>query len=47
MKEIELLPTESTVETGKLYAFDGKMPKIHASVFLAAGDEFELDVSAP
>ncbi len=27
----------STVESGKLYAFDGRVPKVHPSVFLAAG----------
>lgn len=44
MREIELLPIESTVETGKLYAFDGKVPKVHESVFLAAGARVIGDV---
>ncbi len=44
MREIELLPIESTVETGKLYAFDGKIPKVHESVFLAAGARVIGDV---
>jgi carbonic anhydrase/acetyltransferase-like protein (isoleucine patch superfamily) len=44
MREIELLPIESTVETGKLYAFDGKIPKVHESVFLAAGSRVIGDV---
>lgn len=44
MREIELLPIESTVETGKLYAFDGKVPKVHESVFLAAGARIIGDV---
>ncbi|MDP4200737.1 MAG: gamma carbonic anhydrase family protein [Bacteroidota bacterium] len=33
-QEIEITPS---VETGKLYAFDGRIPKVHESVFLAAG----------
>jgi gamma-carbonic anhydrase len=44
MRESELLPIESTVETGKLYAFDGKVPKVHESVFLAAGARVIGDV---
>ncbi len=44
MRELELLPIESTVETGKLYAFDGKVPKVHESVFLAAGARIIGDV---
>jgi carbonic anhydrase/acetyltransferase-like protein (isoleucine patch superfamily) len=44
MREIELLPIESSVETGKLYAFDGKIPKVHESVFLAAGSRVIGDV---
>ncbi|HEY3875581.1 MAG TPA: gamma carbonic anhydrase family protein [Candidatus Kapabacteria bacterium] len=47
MRELELLPIESTVESGKIYAFDGKTPTIHESVFLASGShvigEVELD----
>jgi carbonic anhydrase/acetyltransferase-like protein (isoleucine patch superfamily) len=35
---------EATVETGKLYAFDGKEPKVHESVFLAAGSRVIGDV---
>ncbi len=50
MHEIELLPIESSrmiahaVETGKLYGFDGKIPKVHESVFLAAGSRVIGDV---
>ncbi len=44
MRETELLPIESSVETGKLYAFDGKIPKVHESVFLAAGSRVIGDV---
>jgi gamma-carbonic anhydrase len=44
MRESELLPIESTVETGKLYAYDGKVPKVHESVFLAAGARIIGDV---
>ncbi|SRR5579883_118601 len=44
MREVELLPIESSVETGKLYAFDGKVPKVHESVFLAAGSRVIGDV---
>ena len=44
MRETELLPIESTVETGKLYAFDGKVPTVHESVFLAAGARIIGDV---
>ncbi len=35
---------EAEVETGKLYAFDGKSPKVHPSVFLAAGSRVIGDV---
>lgn len=44
MRETELLPVESTSETGRLYAFDGKVPKVHESVFLAAGARIIGDV---
>lgn len=44
MHEIELLPIEATVETGKVYAFDGKIPTIHESVFLASGSHVIGDV---
>jgi carbonic anhydrase/acetyltransferase-like protein (isoleucine patch superfamily) len=44
MKAIELLPTESTVETGKLYAFDGRTPIVHKTVFLAGGSHVIGDV---
>ncbi len=50
MHEVELLKTESTrsvadeVETGNIYAFDGKVPKVHESVFLAAGARIIGDV---
>lgn len=44
MRETELLPIESSVETGKLYAFDGQIPKVHESVFLAAGSRVIGDV---
>jgi carbonic anhydrase/acetyltransferase-like protein (isoleucine patch superfamily) len=44
MLESELLQLESSVETGKLYAFDGKIPVIHESVFLAAGSRVIGDV---
>ena len=35
---------ESTVESGSVYSFDGKSPKIHESVFLAAGARIIGDV---
>jgi len=44
MHEVELLPIESTVESGALYAFDGKVPNVHESVFLAAGARVIGDV---
>ena len=44
MREIEITPIESAVETGKLYSFDGKTPKVHESVFLAAGARVIGDV---
>jgi carbonic anhydrase/acetyltransferase-like protein (isoleucine patch superfamily) len=44
MKELDLLPIESTAETGKLYAFDGKTPQVHDSVFLAGGSHVIGDV---
>jgi carbonic anhydrase/acetyltransferase-like protein (isoleucine patch superfamily) len=34
----------STVESGKLYEFDGKVPQVHESVFLAAGARVIGDV---
>ena len=40
----EILSIESTVESGKLYAFDGKFPLVHESVFLAAGSRVIGDV---
>jgi len=40
----EILSKESAVESGKLYAFDGKFPLIHESVFLAAGARVIGDV---
>jgi carbonic anhydrase/acetyltransferase-like protein (isoleucine patch superfamily) len=44
MNESEVLSKQSTVETGKLYAFDGKFPLVHESVFLAAGSRVIGDV---
>ncbi len=44
MRETELLPIESSIEMGRLYAFDGKVPKIHESVLLAAGVRIIGDV---
>ena len=44
MHETEVTPIESVVETGKLYSFDGKTPKVHESVFLAAGARIVGDV---
>ena len=44
MRETEVTLVEATVETGKLYSFDGKTPKIHSSVFLAAGARIIGDV---
>ena len=35
---------EESVETGRVYAFDGKRPTIHPSVFLAAGSHVIGDV---
>src|SRR5450631_3385012 len=40
----EAITIESSVETGKLYAFDGKSPVVHPSVFLAAGSRVIGDV---
>lgn len=39
-----MTPTLETVETGKIYEFDGKTPEIHPSVFLAAGSHVIGDV---
>jgi carbonic anhydrase/acetyltransferase-like protein (isoleucine patch superfamily) len=44
LKMQENIAVEPEVETGKLYAFDGKSPKVHASVFLAAGARVIGDV---
>jgi len=38
------LSIEPSVETGKLYSFDGKSPRVHPSVFLAAGARIIGDV---
>jgi carbonic anhydrase/acetyltransferase-like protein (isoleucine patch superfamily) len=43
-REIEITPIESTVESGTVHSFDGKMPNIHESVFLAAGARVIGDV---
>ncbi len=40
----DIIAVESEVETGKLYAFDGKSPVVHSSVFLAAGARVIGDV---
>lgn len=44
MHEIELIPVQSSVETGNVYTFDGKTPAIHESVFLASGSHVIGDV---
>src|SRR4051812_36775223 len=36
--------TTATAESGKVYAFDGKFPRIHESVFLAGGSRVIGDV---
>jgi carbonic anhydrase/acetyltransferase-like protein (isoleucine patch superfamily) len=41
---VERMTVESNVESGKLYAFDGKTPMVHPSVFLAAGSRVIGDV---
>jgi len=44
MTSMQDIAIESEVETGKLYAFDGKSPVVHSSVFLAAGARVIGDV---
>ena len=44
MREIKIHPVEASIETGKLYSFNGKTPKIHPTVLLAAGSRVIGDV---
>lgn len=44
MQPTSLAPVADTVETGKLYSFDGRSPIVHPSVFLAAGARVIGDV---